>query len=360
MNKRWGHLAAWTAAVLLAACGGSEDGDQSPKVQYGKLVAFGDSLSDVGSYQVGIVASLGGGRYTVNGTGGENWNELLAAQAGVAAPCAAQTGLNATADLGGPVAVVNHAGCYGYAQGGARVTAAVGPGNAALWLGFGDSSGKLGQLTDPVINQIQRHLAAAGGSFAADDLVTVSAGGNDLFMNLATMQATIAGGGDATAAVTAAATAMGTAGAELAAYIKSLVVAKGATHVVVINVPDVSLTPSAAAYSAQTKAIVQTLVQTFNSQLAAGLAGQSQVLLVDTYTALQQQAAKPSQFGVSNFTDTACDLDKVATSLMCTAATTVSGDVSHYYFADGVHPTPYGYKLLTQLVTDAMLKAGWL
>jgi phospholipase/lecithinase/hemolysin len=33
-------------------------------------------------------------------------------------------------------------------------------------------------------------------------------------------------------------------------------------------------------------------------------------------------------------------------SLGCSANTVISGDTSRYLYADGVHPTPYGHKLL--------------
>lgn len=359
MNKfRLGWLAAAAAAAALAACGGGGSGDQTPRVKYGKLVSFGDSLSDVGSYAVGVVAAQGGGKYNINGAAGKNWTELLATQAGVAAPCAAQTGLQSAAALGGPVAVVNHTGCYGYAQGGARVTNPIGPANAAL-LALGDASGALGQLTDPVVNQITRHLAASGGSFAADDLVTVMAGGNDLFMDLATIA-------DPTAAVTA----MGQAGAELAGYIKAMVLAKGAQRVVVVNLPDVSQTPFGlglvAAQGAAAGQLVQTMVTTFNQQLASGLAGQDKVVLVDAYTVGRDQTANPAQYGLTNVTTPACDLTgllkALPTSLVCTAATLIAGQTidTHYEYADTVHPTPYGYRLLAQLVTNEMAKKGWL
>ena len=49
-----------------------------------------------------------------------------------------------------------------------------------------------------------------------------------------------------------------------------------------------------------------------------------------------------------------------ASSLVCTASTVISGDVSHYQFADTVHPTPYGYQLLAQYVTQQLALAGWL
>lgn len=361
---RMGWLAAAAVAVMLAGCGGGGDGDQSARVEYGKLVAFGDSLSDIGSYAVGVVASMGGGKYTVNSADAKNWTELLAAQMGVAAPCAAQTGLNSAAELGGPVATVNHSGCYAYAQGGARVTNPIGPGNAAL-LALGDSSGALGQLTDPVVNQISRHLAAVGGSFSASDLVSVMAGGNDLFMNLGTLQATIAAGGDPVAAATAAVTAMGVAGAELAGYVKALVVAKGATHVVVVNLPDASQTPGAATQDEATRALIQQMVVTFNTQLANGLADQTDtVLLVDAYAAGQDQIAHPAQYGLTNVSLPACDLTgalaSLPTSLVCTEATLISPNTTNFLFADGNHLTPYGYRLLAQLVTDRLAKKGWL
>ena len=60
----------------------------------------------------------------------------------------------------------------------------------------GNPAGALGQLTDPIVNQIGRHLAATGGRFDGRELVTVLGGGNDLFVALETLQATLAAGGD--------------------------------------------------------------------------------------------------------------------------------------------------------------------
>ena len=360
MKTLHGLALAAVTSLLLAACGGG-DGDQSPKVQYSKVVVFGDSLSDVGTYATPGIQALGGGKFTVNGADAKIWIELLAAQAGVPAPCAAQTGLEASGPLESLAApIANIPGCYNYAQGGARVTELVGPFNKAL-LAFDNTDGYLGQLTDPVINQLTRHLAVTGGSFAADDLVTVLAGGNDVFMNLGTVSATVAAGGDPTAAATAAVTAMGTAGAQLAGYIKALVLANGATHVVVVNLPDVSQTPFGLSVDASTQGLIRTMVTTFNDQLASGLAGSDGVLLVDAYTQGQDQFARPAQYAVSDPTALACDLAKTPIgSLTCSAASVVAADVSHYAYADPVHPTPYGYRLLAEFVTDRMLKMGWL
>lgn len=352
---------AAAAAALLVACSGGGAGDQSPRAAYGKLVTFGDSLSDVGSYNVGVVAAMGGGRYTVNSGDAVNWTERLAAQLGLDALCAAQTGLNTNEDLVGfpPVAEVNHAGCFSYAQGGARVTNPVGPGNALL-LAAGDASGALGQLTKPIVEQIARHLAKAevGGQFASDDLVTVMAGGNDLFMNVAAVDSLAMTPDEAVAA-------MGQAGAELAGYVKDQIVAKGAQRVVVVNLPDVSLTPAFLTESDDTRALVLGMAQAFNSALASGLAGtDANVLQVDAYTVGQDQAARPAQYGLTNVTTPACDLEgalvALPTSLVCSVDTLVSGAADAWEYADGVHPTPYGYQLLAQLVTTEMAKKGWL
>ncbi|MBT9597991.1 MAG: SGNH/GDSL hydrolase family protein [Vitreoscilla sp.] len=357
---------AAAAAALLVACSGAGDGDQAPRVSYGKLVTFGDSLSDVGTYQVGIVASLGGGKYIVNGTAESlNWTERLASAIGVAPLCAAQTGLNSVAELGGPVPEENHDGCTSYAQGGARVTNPVGPGNINL-LALGDSSGALGQLTKPLVEQIARHLATtASGSFDATDLVTVMAGGNDLFMNLASFTAMVGAGVPADQAAGIALAAMQTAGTELAGYIKNEIVAKGATRVVAVNLPDVSATPAFLAESAETRAFVLGMVASFNGALATGLAGTTEnVLQVDAFTASQDQGANPAQYGLTNVTAPVCDLAgalaSLPTSLVCSANTLIAGATDTYAYADGVHPSPLGYKLLMQLVAKEMAKAGWL
>lgn len=371
--------AALGAALLVAACGGGGgDGNQAPAVKFTSMVSFGDSLSDVGTYKVGTVAALGGGLYSVNGIAGaigadptptNNWTTLVAAQAGLPAPCPAQTGLDGDPNQGFYVPVVMHAGCYGYAQGGSLVTKPVGPGNKLL----GGANATLGQLTVPVITQIGSHLAAVGGKFTGTELVTVMAGGNDVFINAGAITPTIAalmGSGvsqaDATnQASTAAVVAMGTAGAELAAYVKGLIVAKGAKYVAVVNLPDVSKTPYAYAQSEATQGLVNTMVTTFNTQLTNGLAGTPGVIIVDAYADNRNQAVNPASYALTNVTTPACNLaapspNALGSSLVCNGSNVKTGDVSHYLFADTVHPTPYGYKLLAQLVTKSLVLAGWL
>lgn len=398
------------AAAVLAGCGGGSATDPAPKIKFTSQISFGDSLSDVGTYAVGTVKALGGGKYTVNGPDSKNWTELVATSLGLPAPCAAQTGLDGLAAKGFSVAVTNNSGCTGYAQGGARVTNPVGPGNKLL----GGGNAVLGQLTLPVVAQIQNHLALSGGKFKGDEIVFVSAGPNDVFMQTGALSA--AATAAAVAAVTAAVPgqiqkdiasgacvptdaqasnciaaavatltptvgataganyakanaqtyvdAMGTAGTELAGYVNNLILAKGAKYVVVVNMPDLSKTPSALSQSADTQKLLNGMSVTFNARLLADLTGKDNVLMVDNFTRFSDQVANPGVYGLTNVTTPACDLSPakniLGSSLVCTANNLIAGDVSKYFFADSVHPTPYGYSLFSAFVVSEIKKRGWL
>jgi outer membrane lipase/esterase len=350
-------LVSIVAASLLAACGGGNGGDATG---YGRLVVFGDSVSDVGSDATPGVQSLGGGKFTINGAGAKIWVEHVADRAGVAAPCAARTGLESSGSLAGLAApITDVAGCWGYAQGGSRVTNPIGVANKAL-LAAGDPGGELGQLTNPVAEQVQRHLARAG-DFAASDLVTVWAGANDVFMNLATVNATVAAGGNGSQAAADAVKAMDTAGTELSAIVRGQMLPRGARRVVVVSAPDLTKTPFGATLPAQTAALVQQMTQAFNDALGKGLASAAGVLVVDAYGASQTIAASPQIFGFGNITGIACDPGATPLgSLTCNATTTLPGvNVSGYQYADSVHPTPLGHRVFADVVMEKMRAFGW-
>lgn len=200
---------ALLSAAVLSACGGSDnDTPATPaKPVFASQVSFGDSLSDVGTYKVGLVAGLNGGKYTINGPTAKNWTEIMAASFNLAAPCPAQTGLtgDATFHPGVSVPITLYPNCTSYAMGGARVTNPKGPGSAL-------AGSKLGQLTVPITAQVDMHLERKGGTFSGNEVVYVMAGGNDALQLLA----------DLTAAATAAGAAEGAkVGAQT--YVTSLV-----------------------------------------------------------------------------------------------------------------------------------------
>ncbi len=445
-------LALLTAAVLTACGGnGSKPGDQTLKTKFSSMVTFGDSLADVGTYAVGGVAALGGGKWTINGDNtakdpvltGKNWSELVSAQLGLGPSCAAQTGLIGTGTFA--VAVTNHAGCFNYAQGGARVTSPYGRGNPAIEPGgFA--------MTVPVVQQVANHLALSGGKFSGTELVTVTAGGNDILVLMGGLSAAATAAGSAagattfatsltgqlaagapnpataaqaiglaiqteaakpghtdtsvvTAGVTAAVmagntaagnpavygpmvakaqadataagnkagadyftanapgvvTAMATAGTELANLVKTQIIGKGATKVVVNNLPDVASTPSAMAQTADVRGVIASAVDAFNKALSAGVNGQSQVLYVDLWTISHDQITNPGPYGLTNTKDVACGTNALGgSSLACNGSNVIAGNIGHYMFADSVHPTPYEYSLVARYVLEQMVEAGWL
>lgn len=386
MNRFRNALTALAAAALLTACGGSDDN----KVNFQSVVSFGDSLSDAGTYKVGTIAQLGGGKFTVNGGDDGTWTERLATALGTPAQCAARTGLlpNAAGITG--AAVQDIAACTNYAEGSSRVTfEGSGPNGVALQTAFAEQN--LGFMADSIKNQLDRHLAKVNGTFAGNELVTVNGGGNDLFMQLTAIGAangggagavatatvagwpqsvidTVANGGNAAvnAAASAAVTAMGQAGSELAGYIRTLAVAKGATHVVVRNLGNVNLTPFGRTLDAGTQGLITNMTAAFDNNLKDGLGGTAGVIIFDDYAQTGQIDADPAKGGYSNITAAACGPNAFSvpasapgSSIVCNASNLVAGDTSKYAFADSVHPTPFASQQTANIVLDMMHAAGW-
>lgn len=362
-NIRW-KLAALGAALVLAACGGSGGaGNQTSPVSYSSLVVFGDSLSDVGNPNVGTIAYLsantgGGGTWTINNTGATGnliWAARMATLLGLPAACAQETGLypNVPGLTGAPA--MSHPGCTNYAQGSARVVSPLGPNSRALQA-FGQTT--LGLTAKPVKEQMATHLAVVGGRYSGTELVTVLAGANDVFMELA-----LTAPYDPAQAVQN----MAIYGSTLGQLVKTEVLGKGATRVLVLNVPDVAGTPFAKSLPAAQQGLIDTLVTTFNTALAAELTGVGGVVVGDAYSASKDQNSNPAQYGITNVTTPACGPNALSptpttpgTALVCNGNNVIAGDVSHYQYADDVHPTPYGHQLLSQFASKLLAQAGWL
>jgi phospholipase/lecithinase/hemolysin len=347
------RIALTALVAALAACGGT---DQSTP---NGLVVFGDSLSDVGTYKVGSIAQLsaaaGGGRWTVNSlAGGEMWSERMAAELGFARPCPAETGLRPNLPGITGAAVTAQPGCTNYAQGSSRVTSSLGPSSYALQAAP-YSQVNLGFMAKPVSSQIDAHLAAVNGAIDSRNVIVVMAGANDVFMEVAL---TAAPGTQAAAA--AAVANVGAAGAALGQLVKTKLVAAGASRILVANVPDINGTPFGATLDAATRGLIDTMVTTFNSQLAGQLSGVAQVRLVDLYSRSKDQVANPAKYGISSVSAVACGTNALGTtSLVCNGTNVVAGDVSRYAFADDVHPSAYGQQLIAQFLSAELTAANW-
>jgi phospholipase/lecithinase/hemolysin len=263
--------------ALLAACGGggggggnsggNSGGDTPPVVKY-QVVSFGDSLSDVGTYGP-IASAVSGGMFTTNP--GPIWMQNVAQYYGGTAIIPAYT-IGFTQKL-------SPNGGLGYAEGGATVAT---PADQSAFL-----YALLGDVEMPVDQQVASYLKTYG-SFNSGQLVFVWVGANDVLR-----------AGTPPAALSTVETAATTLG-----QIVAQIVQAGATHVVVINLPNIGLTPKGLAQSDGGAAFNQLSVQ-FNTSLNAALQANgvaNQVVMVDTYSWLNQMIAnyQANGFTVSN------------------------------------------------------------
>ncbi|MFT7722394.1 MAG: SGNH/GDSL hydrolase family protein [Roseateles sp.] len=367
--------AALLGSLLIAGCGGGASADTTPRAGIAAVKVFGDSLQDSGTF---------GYKFTVQGGDGLVYPERIAANYGLTL-CPRYAATGATSFAANPAA-----GCTNHAIGGGRITHTGVPAGNPLNIGA--------------------QMAAADG-FGAADLVIIDGGGNDAadlvgaylaipgdgattyrallgtLLAPAQIGSGLAGGAAGTAAL--GGDYMKALADKFYADIKAGVLDRGATHVVVMNIPDISFTPRfqqvldgiAAAGGAAARAAAQATFQgwmtAYNTQLAARVGGDERVVLVDFYQAFQDQVAAPAQFGLSNVKTPACPATGIGgdglpsyTFTSCTAAA-LSASIpagaaggadwwKTYAFADGFHPTPYGHQLTQQLIAKALATKGWL
>jgi phospholipase/lecithinase/hemolysin len=381
------------AAALLAACGGNDptvagsgepEGAPTTKGSFTAVVSFGDSLSDAGAYAPATsltgngAAPYFGGKFTANSATATIWVENVAASLGLAVT-PAEVGFGATSFKCPAAAVPALAGtCTAYGQGGSRVTDPNGIGKAG------------GALTVPVKTQIANHLARFT-SFKASDLIVVWGGNNDAFIQfggfsaVATQIQTDAAAGKLTAdqanlalfqAQSNAQAAMKQAAQELASYVKSEILAKGGKYVVVMNLPDSTQSPFGGTLPATAKPVLTALVDTFNLWLKDSLTGLP-VKVMDQNATFKDIYANPAKYGITNNTVPTCDAAKIqaitggavtdGSSLFCnsTAGAPYNGirtgaDVNTWEFADSVHPTPGGHKVISTTVIQQLKAYGWI
>lgn len=381
-RRRW-HLSALAAvaAIVVAGCGGGTDAPLATRV-----IAFGDSLSDIGTYTPATQIPLGqaagvppflGGKFTTNthtgytatsNTSTSNiWVEWIAARLGVAMT-PAEVGFITTRVPCPAATTVGPNSCTGYAQGGSRVTDPNGIGRTS------------GFLTIPIVAQIASHntrtVTGFTTGFGAGDIVFVWGGHNDAFTQL---------GAVAAGAITpaAAVTAMQTAGTELANLVRNEILARGATRVAVLNAVDISVTPGYSGLPAGNRALLTQLTAEFNTALQTGLSG-SGARMIDVRSYLNSVIANPSIAGMTNTTTTACDPARISaatggrvtngTSLFCNGSAAsafvapvpnlntlrTGASASTYLFADDVHPTSGGHRATADFVWATIQGFGWV
>ncbi|WP_288011905.1 SGNH/GDSL hydrolase family protein [Diaphorobacter sp.] len=379
MKPRMQWVAVAVSAAVLAACGGG-GADTTPATAVTAVKVMGDSLADSGTF---------GLKFTVQGTAPTGagstaiWPERVAASYG-------RTLCPHYVSAGGSFSA--KADCTNYAVGGGRINNFTAP-------------------TSPV-SILQQLKDAGAAGYATGDLVLIDGGGNDAadligaylgasrdggkayaallgtVLDAATVNSLLAGG--ATGMAQAGGAYMQALATQFAATIKAQTLDKGATRVAVLNMPGVTLTPkfrmvlasisaaNGAAAAAQAQTLFDGWVQAFNAKLAAALAGDGRLTVVDFYASFKDQAEHPAQYAYTNVTTPACPATGVGSDGLptysfptCTAAalsamTPPAGATGgadwwkSYGFADSFHPTPFGHQLMGQLVSRSLSQAGWL
>ena len=374
---------ALTGGLLVAGCGGGGSADTTPRVAITSVKVFGDSLQDSGTF---------GYKFTVQGSDSLIYAERIAANYG-------QTLCNFFTFTGTTFAPnTSKSGCTNFAIGGGRINY-TGAGGAA----------------NPLTIGTQMATFASAASYGGGDLVVIDGGGNDAADLVGSFLAIPKDGGASYtallgtlltpaqigAAVQGGATGMSQIGgtymtalaAKFAASIKASVLDKGAKYVVVLNLPDITLTPrfqmvldgiaaangggtAGAAARTQYQAQFRGWMSAFNTELASKLADE-RVVVVDFYKGFQDQFDMPAQYGLQNATTPACPITGQGSDGLptydfpsCTAAA-LSAKVpagatggadwwKTYAFADSFHPTPYGHQLTQQLIAKSIAVKGWL
>ena len=342
IKKQKMNALAAALAIAISGCGGGA-------TPITGVVAFGDSLTDGGTYANGIIGAaggsgpggtllvkdVGGGKFLTNSATSKTWAEVVAANYSVALTPAANEGFS----LGYvPLTGKN------YAQGGSRVKL-VHP-----------TTSPTGASQAPVSQQLSRYLATNGG-FSLAQLVLVNAGANDIFVN--TDPAMMAVVPNPQPAIEQAAVDL----AMLIAEMQS----KGAVRIAVANLPNMGKTPAAVAGGPAAVGLLSGMSAAFNTKLKSKLDSLGvQYAWIDSYTWLGSALAGAAASGITNTTGMACagsPPPNNVSSLLCAAGSPVNplipgADLS-YAFADSVHPSTKMHQLYGAFALTAIRAAGW-
>lgn len=275
---------------------------------YSGLYAFGDSLTDIGNVYTATGGLVPTPAYYTDGThagrftNGPNYFDVLAR------------------DMSLSVAP-SYAGGTDYAFGGARTN----------------------YSTSPLVLSFNQQIAQFDSSHAAADpnaLYVLWIGANDMSDAI---QATVLGNPSAIgSAIQTSMTGIGNAISDLSG--------RGAQHFLVMNLPNLALTPAINSYGNPTLSYLASTASTaFNSSLSAllgGIAGPG-IQQFDVYSTLDDVVANPAHYGLSNVTNPCYTGEIDGTSLGVPVTTCANPD--QYLFWDYEHPTAATHRILGDL-----------
>ena len=293
-------FAAGLAAATLATTVNARADDFIVTQPGGRIVSFGDSLSDNGN----TFAQTGNppppyfnGRFS----NGPTWVEIL------------------NGPMNSPIQGTGVSGNVNMAFGGARADLAL------------NLNGPL-----PSVGEQVGLFQFFGGSIGPKDLVTMQGGANDIFQYF-----TLAGAGANQAGITAAST---TAAGALVTD-AGIAIAAGAKKMLVANLPDIGSTP--AFNGSPTTSQGGTLASiVYNGAWAQGIGQLAtanpgvNIIQMDVYSLFNVVRANPAAFGYTNITQ--------ACTAVIACVTGSAATQNQFLFWDSVHPTETGQLLEAQ------------
>ncbi|GGY30037.1 lipase [Rhodanobacter panaciterrae] len=356
------QLAGAIAATLLFS-------SAAAATDFSKVVVFGDSLSDNGNISLatapGIQPPL---RFTTNP--GHVAIENVASKLGLALSPSLAGGSDyawggagvLTNSPGTPAAVPTLTGqVNAYLAGGAV------DGNAlySIWGGANDifyaaTSAGAGATAQQLINQnVAAQIAQLqGAGYTAAQIQALTPQITQQVTAAVTQQVQAAAGVSSLMTAAQAQTAIGAAAQQEVKLIGQLQGA-GVKNILVFNLPNIGLTPEAAAQGASAAASLTGLSLIFNGQLNAGLGQLGKgIIPINAYGLLSEVIANPHAYGFTNATTPACGAG--SSSVQCGPQgsglpyTYAPGTDQSYVFADGVHPTTAAHALLGQYVVSVL------
>jgi phospholipase/lecithinase/hemolysin len=167
--------------------------------------------------------------------------------------------------------------------------------------------------------------------------------------------------------------------------INTHVLDRGASHVAVLNLPDITLTPrfrqvlaqvalangggaAGDAAAAQVQAVIRQWIAAFNTRLKERIGSDARVALVDFNADFTDEVQNPAKYGLTNATLSACEAAGIPAIQACSSAALnanppaglTTGWWRTWAFSDSFHPTPTGHRLLADTVLRALERAEWL
>lgn len=318
------HRLAGALALALAASGAAQ------AQQFSNVITFGDSLSDAGQYSNPLVFgpnAAAAGSFTTNPD-----------------PVAAQLIAGYYLGINPNASVASSLGGSNYAYGGAPIA----------FVPVSVATSTCIPATLPCLSltqQLTQHLASRGGRADPNALYQVWGGANDIFFNFGGFGQGLFGN-PTTAAAQGALTSASTAAATREIGLISTLQTAGASYIVVYNLPDIGASPEFRT-TGSTAQLVTSVIIAYNNTLNAGLNGREGIIPINTFGLVNEVIANPTAFGLTNVTTRACNTALLpgGSSLFCTPAALVApGANNTHLFADGVHPTGAGHRLLADAV----------